>query len=434
MKFLKINIISLIFVVFLFKVNTLANDLKVYSSFTANNLTIKSYSKSWNKNMLKDLYIELLNNFHGEEFNYLSDIYIYPNAPEGVNGLYFDNIYLDNDGYKLGNNAYINLYNGEKLNTVSKMAYTLSHEYGHHYMTYNLMQTEKIYYHNLKSSKYVKIRELEGSPIIYDVHKPNYLYYWDIMEIMADDYVQLLGSSTAKLSYDYKSVDELLKNNRPLYENPYSFNLKPQLNPYIPLAADISDLYNYLIHIGGFTVSQPKIPNKPKLGDITGYINVNNEPTYNIAWDNPNGNEVLEYTLVIYPENNPFVAYPLKTLTSKEPLNVTFGSYAIKQNDDTIKYISQKYEGNYTLRLYFKDSLGFIHSSQPKTYNFTQINKNIISYNKKDKNEPVKTKKEPIKPTPNIIDDKPSSSPDNKFIGPSSSGSIGDLFNLVSKS
>ncbi len=446
MKFLKLNTMCLIFIVFLLKSNAWANDNKIYASFTANNLTIKSYSKSWTKNMLKDLYIELLNNFHGEEFNYLNNIYIYPDAPEGVNGLYFDDIYINNDGYKLGNNAYINLYNGDKLNTIQKMAYTLSHEYGHHYIIYNLMKTENVYYHNLTNSKYVKIRNLDNKPTIYDSNKQNYVYHWDIMEIMADDYVQLLGSSNARMSYDYKSVDELLKNSKLPYENPYSFNLKPQLNPYIPLAADVPGLYNYLVNIGGFTVSIPKIPNKPKLGEVTGYIGVNNEPTYNVTWDNPNENDVLEYTLVIYPDNNPFVAYPLKTLTSKEPLNVTFGSYSIKQNDNSIKQISQKYEGNYTLKLYIKDSLGFIHSSEPKTYNFTQINKDIISNNKKQKNVPSKStneankgknetnkkKNEAVKPkneTNKPI--KPISKPPNKFIGPILGGSIGDIFNLI---
>ncbi|WP_250278187.1 hypothetical protein [[Clostridium] colinum] len=429
MKIFKINLISLIFVIFLFKCSTLADNLKIYSTYTVNNLTITSYSKSWTKNMLKDLYAELLNNFHGEEFDNLSDIYIYPNSPEGVNGFYYDNIYLEDNEYILGNNAYINIYNGDRLNTIPKIAYILSHEYGHHYMTYNLMKTENIYYHNLKDSNYVNIRKLEGNPVIYDVNKKDYLYHWDIMEIMADDYVQLLGSSTARKSYDFKSVDEILKNNEKNYDNIHSFNLKPQLNPYLPLAADVAGLYNYLISIGGFTVSQPKIPNKPKLNDITGYIGLNNEPTYNITWDNPNKNETFEYTLVIYPDDNPFVVYPLKTITSKEPLNVTFGSYSIKQKDGTIKSITQKYEGIYTLKLYYKDSLGFIHSSEPREYNFTEINKNIMSTNSSKKQ--VDKKAEP-KPN-NIINEKPSASPDNKVIGPSHSGSLSDLFSLVSK-
>ncbi len=423
MKFLKINILTIFFTIFLFKINIFAAPLKTYATYTANNLTITSYSKSWNKNMLKDLYVELLNNFHGDEFNYLSNIYIYPDSPEGVNGLYYDNISLENGQYILGNKAYINLYNGERYNTIPKIANTLSHEYGHHYMIYNLVKTENIYYNNLKNSKYVKIRNLEGVPVIYDTESEDYLYHWDIMEIMADDYVQLLGSSTAKISYNYKSVDELLKANENPYENPYSFNLKPQLNPFIPLAADIEGLYKYLLSLSGFKLNQPKAPIKPKLNNITGTIALNGEPTYNISWNNPNKDAILEYTLVIYPDNNPFVAYPLKTVTSKEPLNVTFGSYSIKQTDGTIKSISQIYEDNYTLKLYIKDSFGFIYSGPTLTSNFTQLSKNILSNNKNNN-----VKKEP----PNMIE-KPSASPDIKPIGPSSSGSLGDLFYINNK-
>ena len=429
MKIFKINILSIFFIIFLFKTNIFADNPKIYATYKANNLTITSYSKSWTENMLKDLYTELLNNFHGDEFNYLSNIYIYPNSPEGVNALYYDNIYLEDGKYVLGDNAYINLYNGERYNTIPKIAYTLSHEYGHHYMIYNLVQSENVYYHNLKSSNYVKIRNLDGLPVIYDSNSEDYLYHWDIMEIMADDYVQLLGSSNARLSYDYKSVDELLKANEKPYENPSSFNLKPQLNPYIPLAADTEGLYNYLLKIANFTVALPKIPDKPKLNNITGTVALNQEPTYNISWNNPNKDEVFEYTLVMYPDNNPFVPYPLKTLTSKEPLNVTFGSYSIKQKDGSIKSISQKYEGNYTLKLYIKDSSGFIYASEPLTSNFTQLSKNILSSNKNNKDV---SKDKPKKPSENIIE-KPSASPDVKPIGPSSSGSLGDLFYLTSK-
>lgn len=428
MKILKINIISLFFVIFLFNINIFAQDYKTYATYTVNNLTITSYSKNWSKEMLKSLYTELLNNFHSDEFSYLSDIYIYPDAPEGVNGLYYDDIYIEDNKYKMGDSAYINLYNGAKLNTIPKMSYTLAHEYGHHYMIYNLFQKEGIYYHNLKESKYIKVRKLEGKPVVFNINQNDYLYHWDIMEIMADDYVQLLGSSNARISYDYKSVDELLKENKKPYNNPSSFNLKPQLNPYLPLAADVDGLYNYLVSIGGFTVAKPKIPNKPKLKDITGYVGENKEITYNIGWDSVNKNDILEYTLVIYPDDNPFVPYPLKTLTSKEPLNVTFGSYAIKQKDGSIKDISQKYSDKFILKLYMKDSLGLIYTADTKTYDFNQINKKILS-----NNEAKKPVYKPSNKSNSPINEKPSAAPDDTLIGPSSSGSLNNLFNLGNK-
>ena len=433
MNFIKTTI-SLILFVFLFKIDILAEDNKIYGKYEKENLTIISYSKSWDNDMLENLYKELLNNFHGEEFKYLKNIYIYPDSPEGVNGLYYDDIYIDN-GYNLGDNAFINLYNGERFNSIQKMAYTLSHEYGHHYIVYNLVESENIYYNDLKNSKYIDVRNLKDKPIKYSIYDQDYTYNWDIMEIMADDYVQLLGSATAKLSYDYKSVDELLKENKPLYSNPVSFNLKPSLNPYIPLAADVTGLYSYFLNLSGFTGSQPKIPIKPVLSDIKAHIGSNNEPTYNISFNNPNKDYPLEYTLVIYPDNNPFVPYPLKTLTSKEPLNITFGSYNVKDKNNKIKSISQKIEGKNTLVLFIKDSFGFIYSSEPKTFDFTKINNDLKSANNKN-NEGVKPaiNKNSHKSSSTSKNSRPSkkdTKPNNdkpKFIGPSLEISLENVF------
>lgn len=420
MKLLKINLLSSIFIFFIFNKNVLAED-KVYATYTANNLTITSYSQNFTKPMLKDLYLELLNNFHSDEIDYLKNIYIYPDNRDGVNGLYFDDIYIENGEYKLGDNAYINLYNAQKLNTIDKMAYTLSHEYGHHYMVYNLLKKEGIYYHNLKDSKYVKIRNFGTQPVVYDTNKKEYLYHWDVAEIMADDYVQLLGSYKAKMSIQYKSVDDLTKEGSSLYDNINSFNLKPQLNPFLPLAADVDGLYNYLISLGGFTVAKPKIPLKPSLTKVTGYVNDNNQITYNLYIDNPNKTLPYEYTIVSYPENNPFVPYPIKTFSSKSDSKIVFGSYALK-TDKGIKALTQPYEGKHTIKIYIKDESGFMYSSKPVTYDFDKINKEILSKDKEEKQALENQKKV------QIAKEQPSASPKVKFIGPSASGSLSDLF------
>lgn len=424
MKLLKINFLSIIFIFFMFSKNVFAED-KVYATYTANNLTITSYSQSFTKPMLKDLYMELLNNFHGDELDYLKNIYIYPDNRAGVNGLYFDDIYIQDGQYKLGDNAYINLYNAQRLNSVDKIAYTLAHEYGHHYMVYNLLKKEGIYYHNLKDSKYVKIRNFGTQPVVYDTNKEEYLYHWDVVEIMADDYVQLLGSYKSKMSIQYKSVDDLVKEGKPLYDSIYSFNLKPQLNPFLPLAADVDGLYNYLISLGGFTVAKPKTPLKPSLKDITGYVNDNNQITYTLNIDNPNKTLSYEYTVVSYPDNNPFVPYPIKTFSSKSDDKIVFGSYALK-TDKGVKFLTQLYEGKHTFKIYMKDQSGFIYASKPVTYDFDKINKEILSKDKAQKEALEKQKKA------QIAKEQPSASPKVKFIGPSASGSLSDLFYINS--
>lgn len=431
MKKISINIFFITFILVLFTKNVFANDVstvlnfenknKVVATYTVNNLTITSYSKSWTKPMLQKLYQELLNNFHGDELEYLSDIYIYPDSPEGVNGLYYDNIYLQNGEYVLGKNACIKLFNADRYNSIEKIAYTLSHEYGHHYMIYNIMKKENIYYADLRKCKYVKVRELENEPVIYDNTKNGYIYYWDILEIMADDYVQLLGSSNAKKSYHYKSIDELLKEGKGLYENVPAFNLKPQLNPYLPLAADVKGLYSYMLNLSGFT-SSLNPPEKPKLDKIAITKTIDDKPTYTVSLQKPLSEEVFEYTLVIYPKDNPFVPYPLKTFTSKEPLNVVFGSYAIKQKDGSIKSISQNLEGEYTLRLYIKDARNFMYSIEPITYDFTELSQHI------------KEDEKPVVKTENAKEIKTETKPTNlKPIGPSPNGSLDNLFQIVAK-
>lgn len=306
MKKFILNIFSIIFIIIFLSQDVLAKEIleedieiapKVFATYKANNLTITSYTKTWTKSMLEKLYIELLNNFHGDELSYLSDIYLYPDSPEGVNGLYYDNIYLQNGEYVLGENSCIKLFNADRYNTIEKIAYNLSHEYGHHYMIYNIMQKENIYYPDIRKSKYFKIRNLENYPVVCDETKKNYLYHWDILELMADDYVQLLGSSNAKKSYDYKSIDELLKEGKPLYDNKLAFNLRPQINPYLPLAADVDGLYSYILWIGGFTLKL-EAPEKPKLDKIAVYKSIDNKPTYKITLQKPQ--RFIEKVKVLY--------------------------------------------------------------------------------------------------------------------------------------
>lgn len=430
MKFIKFTIF--LFLIAFFSKHIFANNTKIYSTYEVNKLNLISYSKSWTKDKLQELYLELLNNFHGDEFDYLKYIYIYPDSPFGVNGHYYDDLYIENGNYKFGNNSYIQLFNGEKYDNPKKIASILSHEYGHHYVIYNLLNSENISYHNLSSSKYIKIRGLEDKPVIYNSNQNNYVYHWDIMEILADDYVQLLGSSTAKLSYDYNSIDEILEENKITSDYVDSFNLKPQLNPYLPLAADVEGLYNYFLEMAGFTVTPPKIPEMPTLSEITISQTLNGELTYNIGWTEAKEDTLFpfEYTLVMYPSNNPFVPIPLKTVYSNEPLNATFGSYSIREKNNSIKSISQVYEGEYVLKLYVKDVKGFLHSSDTLIYNFDK------PLNKPEKNNIVNTKH---KNNEMLNIDKQASYKKAKIINkgsnpkkPIQTNSLNDIFYLIS--
>lgn len=367
MSYLKKISIILIILIFLAPNYIFANQYKEVDRLKKGNLTIISYSKSWKNDKLDKLYEELLKNFNSDEFPYLNKIYIYPDSPFGANGLYFEDIKIDEGKYYYGKNSYISLFNGEKYNTIPLIAPILAHEYGHHYTFFNLLKTENIYY-NLQNSKYYQLRNVKNFPIYYIGHNENQEYHWDLLEIIADDYVQLLGSPNAKLSKDYKSSDELA-NNKKLNNSGTFFNLKPNLNPYIPLASEVKGLYNYFLEMGGYTASNPSLKKEPILSDIEVSKALNGEPSYKIKWTEAIGNGPFEYTLVMYPTSNPFSPIPLKTVKTGEKLETIFGSYVIKNKNGT-STISKKYEGEFEIKLYIKDKAGFIYDSNPIIFNF----------------------------------------------------------------
>lgn len=363
----KILLMGLIFIFFI-PTSIWGAQYKEVDRYQKDNLTIISYSKSWKNGKLVQLYEELLKNFHSDELNYLSKIYIYPNSPLGINGLYFEDIQIKDGKYTFGKNSYISLYNGEKFNSISSIAPILSHEYGHHYSIFNMLKTEGIYYHNFENSKYAKLRNIKNFPVYYIGHTEDEEYHWDLLELMADDYVQLLGSPNAKASKDYKSSDELA-NNKKFNNSGIYFNLKPSLNPYIPLASEVEGLYNYFLEIGGYTALQPKLKKEPVLSNVYTSKALNSEPSYKIKWSEAEGKGPFEYTLIMYPTSNPFSPVPLKTVKTGEKMEAIFGSYVIKNRIGT-STISHKYEGEFKIKLYVKDASGFIYDSEAVTFDF----------------------------------------------------------------
>ncbi len=165
-----------------------------YDSSTG--ITYKSYSPAWNKvEQLKALEKELLNNKHGEELSYLGEVIIFPDYPAGerVLGQYFAEYETNHMIYS--KDRKIQLYGGNEHYTVDSMAYTLSHEYGHHFSYFHLIQDEKVLPENWVSSGYAESRTLSDIEGVHSNINGNYEY--SMAEIMAEDYVQLFGSESA---------------------------------------------------------------------------------------------------------------------------------------------------------------------------------------------------------------------------------------------
>lgn len=359
-----IKICTIIFIVILLKKDVSANTLKEYAEYKKDNITITSYSKLWDEKKLKELYKELMRNFHENEIKYLSNIYLYDGAKYGVNAHYYDDVYIENNKYKIGKNAYIELYNADRYNTVGKMAHTLSHEYGHHFATYYLLKKEGIY-GDLTKSKYANIRNLKGPLSSFLPDDDDYLYHWDISEVMADDYVQLLGSKNAKKTYDYMSIDELLEIEQAPYVDVNSFNVRPQLNPYIPLATEVMGLYEYFFNLAGYNIRPLLKPIEPTALKVTTTKNSRGEKTHTLRFNLEKGGEICEYTAVIYYKDNPFIAYPLKTFLSNEKNEVIFGAYSKKDKKGNKKTIYQNLKGEYGIKIYTKTDKGYLYETPP---------------------------------------------------------------------
>lgn len=161
----------------------------------ANGLAIESYSKYWwSEEKLKALYRELMSNEHGSEMKELKGIKIFP-----------DKGYFREKGraagYYVRADKEIHLNYGDFMTTVESMAKVLSHEYGHHYTIYNMKKKEGVTLGQTPLSKvpYYKARKLSGNP--YVINGYNNGHAWSIAELAAEDYVQLLGSDTARMGY-----------------------------------------------------------------------------------------------------------------------------------------------------------------------------------------------------------------------------------------
>lgn len=163
-----------------------------------------SYSKSWNQSKLKALYAELMKNLHGQELKYLGKVILSAEEKEGEAGvanMSYSWTEDDLSDIEMDEPTEIILYNANYNKTVESMSSTLSHEYGHHFTYYWMLKRE----HKLPSNpttKWAGIRGIKGYPVLFtdDSSDPDYTHYWDAGEIMADDYMALFGSPTAKLS------------------------------------------------------------------------------------------------------------------------------------------------------------------------------------------------------------------------------------------
>jgi hypothetical protein len=260
--------------------NVGAETRKVYATYESpNHIKFYSYTPTWNKTKLEQLYKVLMHNAHGDEMSLLSRVNVYPDRNPGESGncqLQWD---VDPNGRptRLLPGRTINLYYGNDMSTPEKMSPVLSHEYGHLFTYYWLIKKE----HKLPkdpTTGWAKIRGLKGLPIRFSTSHLPYSHFWQPEEIMANDYYYLFGAPEGKKSvvpdtgygFSYTDVEENI-----LVSAPESI---PALKLYWERLSGIH--YN-----NGDTLTEPH---------ITG-IEVTNpegapQPVYNVHFTRPSTN------------------------------------------------------------------------------------------------------------------------------------------------
>ncbi len=350
-------------------------------------IEIISFSSNWSDvKKLEIVYKELLNNFHAEEIEYFSAVYIYPDSPDGVAAYYYPDFDFGKNGqyiYKKG--RYIEIFNGNEYTDISQFARILSHEYGHHFTYYYLITKENKHFAQWKDTEYAKIRNLKAYPKVkyYYYNDKEYDHLWDICEIAAEDYVQLFGSSLARSSTMYYDSQQRVENNiQEVYYDNHSFNLLPQENLFLPLATEVEGLYLYWLGLAGYTGAVPSLPKKPILTLKEYYPIYEDYYQYYFQWTpaSYNSQEQYEYTLVAYPTENIQLPEAIKTVKTGEPLEAIAGSALHYNGDGTMNVLLENYEGDYIFRLFIKNKRGYVFSSQPLQVKFQYDHKKVPTF------------------------------------------------------
>lgn len=340
-----------------------AGETAVYSA--PDGFKVVSYSGKWaDQNKLKEVYIELLRNTHGEELKLLNRINIYPGPdPEGISaaGRWYGVWSMKEGKPVLKGGRYINIYDGDEFTTVKSIARTLAHEYGHHFTYYYFYKTEKKLWDNWKSTGLAKARKLSTDP---RVASGNVSHKWLIQEIAAEDYVQFFGSPTAKESRDFRDIRERLSDGRTSVS--YStdiYNYQPQENYEIPLASNIPGLREYWLKAAGLSYKLGNGPSKVQLElSKVNRLEGVNTPQYVFTWGKSSDDRTqnLEYTLVYFQQLGQQTRLsPVKTVTDGEPLEAIIGSA-----DNSRMYIWEEVPGGTAFFiLYIKDGDNHISAS-----------------------------------------------------------------------
>jgi len=325
---------------------------------TPEGFTMVSHSEIWDEYMLIQLYHELMLNTHGDEIEFLHEVIVYPHEEEDGHALatfsqgitiieFFIQFPALPEDFAIPfpqDIGTINLFGGDINTTIESMANSLSHEYGHLYTFYYMFNAERNENESngngsLSDTVYARLREAARFNLITNA-SPGETYLQErfryLIEIAAEDYVQLMGSPTTRQIVDFVDVRQIVNG----AERPESIrnarNAFPQENLMIPLANDAPGLKDYFF---SFISTEPRMPveekqevilqirrNDIEFHLVSGYRTFTH---YAITWNTPYNDAI--YTLVCYdPDDYTGWGIPIKTVRPGQNASAVVGEYVVE--------------------------------------------------------------------------------------------------------
>lgn len=318
-----------------------------YSWQAPEGFRIISYSAAWDTEMLELLYQELMKNTIGTEIELLYEIVIYPDEQEDhILGVFspftasmdimFQFPALPED-FALGISRSVGriVLNGGDVNTtIESMASTLSHEYGHLFTFYHMFDLN---FENVENSEYARIRGAARYGFITDMSDED-LYrrkrHLFLIEIAAEDYVQLMGSPTTRQVGTFVDIRQMLMYGVENPPSPGRFrNAFPQENMMIPLATEVPGLKEFFF---SFVDVDPVPPVEERM-EITldirpvtvthdNLVDIGSASFthYVITWNTPYAEAI--YTLAFYDPDDYSIRGPIRTVFPGREATATIGA------------------------------------------------------------------------------------------------------------
>jgi len=366
----------------------------LYYFETPEGFTMISHSAAWNTQMLIDLYEELMLNQHGAEIHFLHEVIVFADKDERALASYTIGSDLDrftilfsalpsdfgvNFGRSFGT---IHLYGGDTVTTIEGMAGSLSHEYGHLFTFYHMFNDAIMAGESLANTEFARLRDATMHNLI--VRSDRGDDYWEqrfryLIEIAAEDFVQLMGSPTTRQVVDFVDVRQRLNSAEIPETTLGARNAFPQENLMIPLANDVPGLREYFFSYINREPPQPIERRQEITLEITQRARTFNLVTgertfifYEITWNAPYDGAI--YTLITYdPENYTGWATPIRTIRPGITPTAIIGEYVMERGEQVLSMNDNLAEGTRVFMVIALLPDGTFFTSEKLTFTFTGV-------------------------------------------------------------